>query len=326
MNQKIYVLISSLAALALFVSACAGAASQPTPDVAAISTLAAQTVEARFTLQAASASSTPLPASETPPALQATPTLGFPPTETTGPGLPTPTTNGKACYAATFVADVTIPDGMIIAPGAKFTKTWRIRNDGNCVWDRTYSLMLAQGEALGAPAKVSLTTSVTPGQSVDLSIDMLAPTTLGDYTGYWRIATPFGGSFGVGNYDQAMIVKISVSDKPGRDFGSVSVAYDMNRKPAKGCTDNGAAYNFSATVTVNSPGEIDYRWDRNPFDGQIEAGTLKFAAAGSKTVYFTWTLHPEAVQNIDRWVALTTIVSNHETTYDKVTFNFTCNP
>jgi hypothetical protein len=240
--------------------------------------------------------------------------------------LPTPTANGKACYVATFVADVTIPDGMIIAPGAKFTKTWRIRNDGNCVWDSTYSLILAQGDALGAPAKVALTGSVRPGQSVDLSIDMLAPTTLGAYAGYWRISTPFGGSFGVGSYDQAMIVKITVSDKPDRDFGSVSVAYDMTRKPATGCTDKGAAYSFSATVTVNSPGEIDYRWDRNPFDGQIEGGTLKFTQAGSKTVYFTWTLHPDAVQNIDRWVALTTIVSNKETTYDKVTFNFTCNP
>jgi len=324
MKQKKYGVISALAAMALFVSACAGA-SQPTPDAAAISTVAAQTVEARFTQQAAANTATS-PAPVGTPLAPATPTLGFPPTQTTEPGQPTPTSNGKACYAASFVADVTVSDGKIIAPGAKFTKTWRIRNDGNCVWDRTYSMILESGDAMGAPPKVALTSTVTPGQTVDISLDMLAPTTPGSYTGYWRVATPFGGSFGVGSYDQSLIVKITVSTQPSKDFGSVSVAYDMTRKPAKGCTDKGAGYTFSATITVNGPGEIHYRWDRNPFDGVVEGGKLTFAEAGSQTVYFTWTFQPQAVQNIDRWVALTTIINTVQTTYDKVTFNFTCTP
>ena len=221
---------------------------------------------------------------------------------------------------------MTIPDGKIIAPDAKFTKTWRIRNDGNCVWDRTYSFMLEKGNALGAPATVPLTSTVTPGQSVDLSIDMVAPTTPGDYASYWRIATPFGGSFGVDSYDQSLIVKITVSTTPGRDFRSVSVTYETIRKPQKGCTDKGAAYNFSAIITVNAPGNLRYRWDRNPFDGTIAGGKLSFTEAGSQTVYFTWSFQPEAVQNIDRWVALTTIVDTQETTYDRVLFNFTCTP
>jgi hypothetical protein len=226
----------------------------------------------------------------------------------------------------TFIADVTIPDGMIVAPGSKFTKTWRVRNDGNCVWDRNYSLTFAQGDSLGAPTNIPLTSSVVPGQSVDFSIDMVAPTTLGNYFSYWRISTPYGGSFGVGGNDQALIAQITVSDKPERDFGSVSVVYDYTRKPLQGCTDKGASYTFAATITVNAPGEIEYRWDRNPFDGLIERGKLTFTQAGSKTVYFTWSFQTDAVQNIDRWVALTTIVDSKQTTYDRVTFNFHCTP
>ncbi len=322
MKTKIYAVITALTALTLITSACTG---QPTLDVAAISTSAAQTVEARFTQQAPASTVTPPAPAETSSAA-ATPTLGFPPTETTAPGQPTPTSNGKACYAATFLEDVTIPDGKIIAPGATFTKTWRIRNDGNCVWDKTYSLILAQGDALGAPTKIALTNIVNPGQSIDISLDMVAPTVEGNYKNYWRIATPFGGSFGVGSYDQALILSFAVSAKPGRDFSSVSVVYDFSRKPQKGCTDKGAAYSFSATITVNAPGDISYRWDRNPWDGTFERGKLTFKEAGSQTVYFTWNLQPDAVQNIDRWVALTTIVNSQETTYDKVIFNFTCKP
>ena len=225
----------------------------------------------------------------------------------------------------TFVSDITIPDGMIIAPGAIFTKTWRVRNDGNCVWDQKYSLVLDKGDALGSVTSFPITKVVNPGDSLDLSIDMTAPATAGDYTGYWHIATPYGGFMGVGSYNQSLIVKITVTSKPDRDFGVVSVTYDYNRRPTKGCGSDGADYNFSATITVNGPGEIDYRWDRNPFDGTIVRGTLKFNAAGSKTVNWTWRMTMGHVESIDRWVAITTMVGSNSKTFGKVTFNFTCN-
>jgi hypothetical protein len=324
MKQSPYVLTSTLAALALFLSACGG--TQLTPDTAAISTAAAQTVEARFTLQAVlQATETPPPSAETlVPA--ATSTLGYPPTLTTLPGQPTPTDNGKPCYAMTFVSDVSIPDGMIIAPGSQFTKTWRVRNDGNCVWDKNYSVELDQGDPMGTVTKFPLTKTVLPGDNYDISIDMTAPATDGIYTGYWHIATPYGGYMGVGTYNQSLIAKIHVTAKPDRYFGAVSVVYDWTRKPQKGCTSDGAYYTFSATITANGPGELQYRWDRIPFDGKIEGGTLKFAAAGSKTVYWTWHMTTDHIQNIDRWVAITTIVDTQETTFDRVKFNYTCQP
>jgi len=323
MKQTIYVVTSTLAALALFLSAC-GAGTQPTPDAAAISTAAAQTVEARFTLQAVlQATETPPPPADTnDPA--ATATLGYPPTLTTEPGQPTPTGNGKACYVMTFVSDVSIPDGMIIAPGAKFTKTWRVRNDGNCVWDKNYSLELDKGDAMTTVTKFPLTKTVSPGESYDITIDMTAPAANGTYSGYWHIATPFGGYIGIAGYNQSLFVKIQVTNKPERDFGAVSVVYDWNRKPQKGCGSDGAVYNFSATITANGAGDIDYQWLRIPWDGDpLQGGTLKFTEAGSKTVYFTWSLHNGQIQNIDRWVAIE-ILGPNPRTFDRVKFHHTC--
>jgi hypothetical protein len=326
MKQTIYVLISTLAALALFLSACGGE-TQPTPDTAAISTAAAQTVEARFTLQAVLQNTeTPPPPLAGTPVAAATSTLGYPPTLTTEPGLPTPTSNGKACYVMTFLADITIPDGMIIAPGANFTKTWRVRNDGNCVWDKNYSVVLDQGDAMSTVTNFPLTKVVNPGDSLDISIDMTAPTVDGIYSGYWHIATPYGGYIGIAGYNQSLFVKVHVTAKSNRYFGADNVVYDWTRKPQKGCTNDGAYYNFSATITVNGPGEIGYRWDYHPWDGNIVGGTLKFASAGSKTIYWTWHMTTDHIQDIDRWVAITTIVGSQETQFSKVTFNYTCKP
>ncbi len=325
MKRTIYVLTSTLAALALFLSACGGEV-PATPDAAAISTAAAQTVEARFTLQAVlQATETPAPPAETPiPAVTAT--LGSPPTLTTAPGLPTPTNNGKACYAMTFISDITIPDGMIITPGTKFTKTWRVRNDGNCTWDQSYYVVLDQGDPMTTVTKFPLTKTVFPGETYDISIDMTAPETDGFYSGYWHIATPYGGYLRLSGYNQALFVKIQVTPKTDRYFGAVSVIYDWNRKPAKGCGSDGAVYNFSATITVNGPGEIEYEWARIPWDGDpLQGGTLKFTEAGSKTVYFTWSLHNGQIENIDRWVAIR-VLSPNPRTFDRVKFYHTCQP
>lgn len=37
------------------------------------------------------------------------------------------------CDQMSFVADVTVPDYSIMTPGQSFTKTWRVKNVGNCV-------------------------------------------------------------------------------------------------------------------------------------------------------------------------------------------------
>ena len=324
MRQKFLGIVSIAASLALFLSACGGAA-QPTPDVAAISTAAAQTVEARFTAQAPTVTATPMPATDTPaPAPQVTGSAT--PTTVAAAGGGGVSNAGKPCYTMTFIGDVTISDGMIIAPGTTFTKTWRVRNDGNCVWDTRYTLVLDKGDNLGTATSYPIAKPVYPGDTVDFSIPMTAPTNPGTYNGYYHILTPFGGPVGVSGYNQDLGVSIEVSSKPQRDFGIVSVSYDSNRQPFKGCGSDGAVYNFQATITANAPGEINFRWDTTPASGgDSTPHSLSFPAAGSKTIYFSWPMPNGKIQNIDRQVWLTTIVGTKETSWDRILFYFTCN-
>jgi hypothetical protein len=313
MKTNIYRNLAALTALTLLLSACGGAA---TPDAAAIATSAVQTVEARYTETAKQPTETAIPTL----ALTSTSAVTAKPQVTS---TPQPVdSNGIPCYAAN-VEDVTIPDGMIIAPGSTFKKTWRLFNKGNCVWDSSYALIFDNGDAMGTVTKVPFTARVLPGQSYPIDIDLTAPATDGVYTGYWRVATPYGGTFGVGVYDQSIFVKIRVSPKPDRDFGIDTVVYDWTRNPQKGCTSNGATYTFSATLTANAPGEISYHWDRNPDDGTRPGGVVKFQAAGSKTVTWAWILHPDAIQGIDRWVSFV-VDTPIKQTFDRVKFNYTC--
>ena len=312
--------LAALVAVIFFLSACGGAA---TPDAAAIATSAVQTVEARYTQDAVqNPSETPAPTLANTPTPQASPLPAA--TSTKQPV----DSNGKPCYAAVFLADVTIPDGMLIAPGSAFTKTWRIQNNGNCAWDSTYSLVLASGDAIGAVTKIPLTTTVRPNESVDLSVDLTAPDTNGEYTGYWRIATPFGGTFGVGINDQSLIVKIDVTDKPKRDEGASITAFGLySREPQTGCNPGNIAvkYTFSATITMNAMGNVTYHFNQYPFNGPPDKYKINFPEAGSKTVYWVLTLQHESLQGEQHPRSVSVeIDSPNSVISERYLFVFTC--
>src|SRR5450759_1498654 len=93
-------------------------------------------------------------------------------TATVTPAAPSATpTQSIPCEWAHFLADVTIPDGASITPGAAFTKTWRLLNKGTCTWTTSFALVFAGGEAMGGAAVIAFPKNVAPGQSVDLSIN-----------------------------------------------------------------------------------------------------------------------------------------------------------
>lgn len=91
------------------------------------------------------------------------------------------------CNLAQFVTDVTIPDGTIMTPNQAFTKKWRIKNIGSCVWNG-YSMVFDSGDVMNGPASKPIA-AVNPGQEVDLEVSLTAPAAPGSYKGYWRIIT-----------------------------------------------------------------------------------------------------------------------------------------
>ncbi len=137
---------------------------------------------------------------------------------------------------AQFISDVTVPDGTRYDPGATFKKTWRLKNIGTCTWTTSYSLVFDTGEKMGAPASITFPSSVAPGQTVDLTVDMTAPSNAGHYIGYWKFKNAGGVLFGIGvNANRSWWVEINVTGTP-----TTSVAYDFTANAGSATWSSGA--------------------------------------------------------------------------------------
>ncbi len=194
MNKGRYLIFIGLAAI-LALSACnlpRAPRTTQTPTVSQI-TAAAQTVQAQLTQIAATMASTP----STPGVATVTLAPGVP--TATAPAARTATSVYVPCDWVTFVADITVPDGTKINAGASFTKTWRLRNSGTCTWTTSYALVFADGDSMNGPVAVPLGSSVAPGQTIDISVNLTAPSTAGTRRGYWKLRNTAGATFGIGS-------------------------------------------------------------------------------------------------------------------------------
>ena len=214
-----------IAILVFLLSACNLGVKAPPEDAAAtlnpLYTAAAQTLEAMST-QAEAPSGDVL--STTPPILgdapTSTPTLALAFASST-PYLYLSPVPVKRCDAATFIKDVTIPDGTIVSPGTTFKKTWRIQNAGTCTWTSSYALVFVSGDGMNTPANTNLSGNVNPGETVDLTLNLVAPTQKGHYRGNWKLRNTSGVLFGIGaQADTAFWADIDV-------IGPEFVAYDF---------------------------------------------------------------------------------------------------
>jgi len=204
--NKLYLMIPVLAVLVLL-SAC-GASNRnrgSNPEADTVRTAAAATANARLTEigpRTAEPTTTPY----------ATRTMTLPPTATV-PGLPTNTprpaataTSQRSPDAAEWVTQ-SPADYSTFAPGTPFKMTWTIRNVGTSTWTRAYQLRFFANHQLGAPAAVNFSKDVPPGDTIDLTVDMIAPTTPGDYHSLWVLTSDKTGNF----YPVDIHIKVSAA-------------------------------------------------------------------------------------------------------------------
>ena len=175
----------------------------------------AETLIARMTQQAIpTATFTPLPTAT----LLATPTTLPTPTQqpTTAiyipPAVTSTPTRTALCLHATLISDGDIPDGKEMSPNQAFTKTWTFKNTGTCTWTTEFDIFFVSGDQMSAPSVLDFPQTVKPGESVTISIPMVAPSAPGTYTGYWIFADQgakrFGiGTDGTGNFSVSIVVK-----------------------------------------------------------------------------------------------------------------------
>lgn len=122
--------------------------------------------------------------------------------ETTATEEPSATPTEVCNYDSDFVADITIPDGSLMNPGSSITKTWRIRNNGDCAWTEDFEWLQtdAPGYLLAAsPATINLPNSVPPGATLDISMTLTLDPSAELGTAYrprFQMRSPDGEFFG----------------------------------------------------------------------------------------------------------------------------------
>lgn len=285
MFRKIILILTGMM-LILVLASCDWVAREETVDSNTVSTLAMQTVSALMTQQAFSTLAaeateisgmptesndqsptlTPVAPSptETPYVITATPIIN----------TPTPTSAPNPTDKAEFVKDVTIPDGTQYAPGTKFTKTWRLKNVGQATWTTNYDLVFVSGNAMDGKAAIPLASSVKPGETIDVSVELKAPEKEGNYAGYWMLRNDQDKLFGLGeNANSSFWVKIEVigfdsdavpSEKYTFDFAAKickadwESSFDEVRLP---CGDDSASLDAWAAILMQPKFENGYQDD-----------------------------------------------------------------
>jgi hypothetical protein len=211
LERKVLAVAAVLAMLAL--TACnIGRSPEPTPDVDALYTAAAETLIAQFNEQQTQTAQAVPPTPEASPSPLASPTplptFGLPgltPLGTLAPGLtalPTTAAGGPVsfpvgCDDAKFISE-TVPDKTKIDAQKDFKKAWSLLNVGTCTWDEGYTFAFKAGERLsGNNVTISKEEDFTePGGSQAFVVTLKAPNQVGEFIGYWQMRNDAGIWFG----------------------------------------------------------------------------------------------------------------------------------
>ncbi|CAH9108044.1 unnamed protein product [Cuscuta europaea] len=133
-----------------------------------------------------------------------------------------------------FVQDVNIPDGTIIPPSTRFTKIWRMRNNGNIFWPKGSKVVWIDGDILSDVMSVDLEIAadgVSVEQELDVAVDLIAPNVPGRYVSNWRMASPLCQTFGQLIWVQIQVV--ATTNEPTRNPAPESLrGLNLNLPPS----------------------------------------------------------------------------------------------
>jgi hypothetical protein len=205
--KRISIFLSGLIIISGLLVSCASPvgtiSSSSTPD--SIGTFAEATLLVQESQSRASEvlpSNTPTPGETSTTLPSASPSSTLP---VSTPSQPPPTftpTLDVNCDQALLLGEVTAAAGSQFLPGEAFHKTWRLMNIGDCIWNGEYALVFIEGEsmqpqlAIESSEVVYLSTTVLPGDVVDITLKLTAPMQPGKYTGQWKLRSDKGKLFG----------------------------------------------------------------------------------------------------------------------------------
>lgn len=243
------------------------------------------------------------------------PTSTLPPTVTMSP-IPSATT--MPCYQAKFISDISIPDDTKLAPGTDFIKTWRLWNTGYCNWDTDMVIVFDSGTLLARTKEYSFDQVVRSGEMVNISLAMKAPEEPGTYQSNWRLKSPKGDLFGVGDQNIPFYVRIVVETT---SFKVTSASVSVDKTSFAGPCPPGNAFKFTGKITASAPGKVTYYWVFS--DGtQSATNSLEFTGPETKTVNTSWTVTSNMTGNARIYIDN----PNHQLFQPGASFSMTCTP
>jgi hypothetical protein len=141
-----------------------------------------------------------------------------------------------------MIEDVTVPDNTVMSRGQKFTKTWRFLNNGKCNWSG-YTIAFFAGDRMESPDSVPVP-NAEAGKTVDVSVELTAPSIDGSYTGFYVLKNNQGETLPIG-IEQAFWLKILIGNVTPAPVNTVPVS---NGTPIAVATVRGpASCNYSSS-------------------------------------------------------------------------------
>ena len=177
--------------------------------------------------------------------------------------------------------------------------------------------MFISGNVMGATSPQNLTKSVAPGEEIDISVPMTAPSSVGSFRGNWMLRNASGTNFGVDGVSEFWVDIVvsggsvtpgsgtvtatatgatptpTITSTPGPMVTGVTIVVDFP-DPTGPCPGT-FTFNLSGTITLSGPIQtgdeitVAYYWNLNGTPSP-QKFTLKFTAPGTLPVEsYEWT-------------------------------------
>lgn len=116
-----------------------------------------------------------------------------------------------------FLRDIEFIDGTIVAPDERFRKTWEIQNVGSLVWEGRHLQRVGAPEGPGllkSPVRIPIPTT-RPGEVVQISVELQAPSTEGTSTARFKMTDKAGALCFADRYREGLFVTANVVHRRG---------------------------------------------------------------------------------------------------------------
>jgi len=184
------------------------------------------------------------------------------------------------CYAIEFLSE-TAPNGTNYLPGEDFSKSWTIRNAGDCEWTEDFTIDFFSGDRMGGGYSTKLGRTVAPGETAIFTVTLTAPDNAGDYTGRWQISTEKGDKVG---WFTVTITVLATQAGPGfLEIVDASFPF-ANEHVSITCP---GTVNITANITTNAAGTLNCTWSNSSqANGAQVTQSVTFASAETQTLSY----------------------------------------